>query len=65
MGCKFENVEYSKELDEELKLLLQEYREGNLKVSDLIKLVDTACKDHLDFRENGELHARQSDHTKE
>ena len=51
--------EYSKELDNELKLLLKEYRNGDLKVEDLLKLVDAACRDHLDFRMLGSINGRK------
>ena len=59
-----DEVEYSKELDEELKLLLQEYRDGKISVKDLLKLVDTSCRDHLDFKIMDEFYVgkhRQSD----
>jgi len=42
------NKEYSIDLDEQLKLLLQEYREGEITTKQLLKLVDMACRDHME-----------------
>ena len=57
MNPDFE-IEYSEELDEELKLLLQEYRDGNLGMIELAKLVDAACRDHFDFKMMGTINGR-------
>jgi len=48
-----EKSEYSKKLDIDLRLLLTEYRDGKISVKELLKLVDVACRDHLDFTNLG------------
>ena len=42
--------DYSHELDEELKLILEEYRKGQLSVDELLKLIDVSCRDYLEFK---------------
>ena len=48
-------IEYSKKLDDDIKLLLQEYRAGLLTVEELLKLIDMACRDNIDFRNMGSI----------
>ena len=48
-------IEYSKKLDDDIKLLLQEYRAGLLTVEELLKLIDMACRDNIDFRKLGSI----------
>ncbi|MFA6088596.1 MAG: hypothetical protein WC755_01915 [Candidatus Woesearchaeota archaeon] len=49
------DFEYSKELDEELKTILEEYRAGQISTRHMLELVDMACKEHLDSRMLGSI----------
>ena len=39
---------YSASLDEELKLILEEYRSGYIDVYTMLKLIDMTCRDFLE-----------------
>jgi hypothetical protein len=44
--------EYSEELENELNLILAEYRNGLISVKQMLKLIDISCKEHLENKEN-------------
>lgn len=44
--------DYSEELENELNLILEEYRNGLISVKQMLKLIDISCKEHLDQKEN-------------
>jgi hypothetical protein len=43
-------TDYSKELDEEIRFILEEYRDGHLSVYSMLKLIDVTCREHMDFK---------------
>ena len=55
-------VTYSDELDEELRVILIEYREGKIGSGEMLKLINIACKDHFEFNReaNGEEKPKHS-----
>jgi len=50
---------YDPVLDDELKLLLIEYRDGKLTVAQLLQLIDSACRDYLDFKKKKGSYAKE------
>lgn len=49
------DFEYSQELDNELKTILEEYRAGTISIKHMLELVDMACREHLDSRMLGSI----------
>lgn len=54
-----QKFEYSEELENQLNLILEEYRNGMITVQQMLKLIDIACRDHL---ENKDLYAQKGNY---
>ena len=42
------NYEYSTELDQEIRIILQEFREGKINAKQLLDLIDMSCREYFD-----------------
>ena len=48
MFSEQQKPDYSDDLDQEIRFILEEYRDGNLSVYQLMKLIDATCREHLE-----------------